>query len=93
MDSWQGLKIEIEGTGITMPLSEQVHLLGTLLGHAIRQQAGDEILELTERLRILCKDAAIASKEELRDRAAEIIQSLSTEQIVWLLRGYTSFFH
>ena len=93
MESWRGLKIEIEGTGITTPLSEQVHLLGTLLGHAIRQQAGEEILELTERLRILCKDAAIAGKEELRDSAAEVIQSLSIEKIVWLLRGYTGFFN
>ena len=93
MDSWRGLKIEVEGTGITTPLSEQVHLLGSLLGHAIRRQAGDEILGLTEQLRILCKDAAITGKEELRDRAAEIIQSLSREQIVWLLRAYTGFFN
>ena len=93
MDSWRGLKIEVEGTGITTPLSEQVHLLGSLLGHAIRQQAGDKILGLTEQLRILCKDAATTGKEELRDQAAEIIQSLSREQIVWLLRAYTGFFN
>ena len=93
MDNWRGLKIEVEGTGITTPLSEQVHLLGTLLGHAIQQQAGDEILGLAEQLRILCKDATITGKEELRDRAAEIIQSLSREQIVWLLRAYTGFFN
>lgn len=93
MDSWRGLKIEVEGTGITTPLSEQVHLLGSLLGHAVRQQAGDEILGLAEQLRILCKDAGMTGKEELRDRAAEIIQSLSREQIVWLLRAYTSFFY
>ena len=93
MDNWRGLKIEVEGTGITTPLSEQVHLLGTLLGHAIQQQAGDEILGLAEQLRVLCKDAAITGKEELRDRAAEIIQSLSREQIVWLLRAYTGFFN
>jgi phosphoenolpyruvate carboxylase len=81
------------GTGITRPLSEQVHLLGTLLGHAIRQQAGDDILQLTERIRILCKDAAVTGKEDLRDQAAQIIQSLSTDEVVWLLRGYTAFFH
>ncbi len=93
MNSWRGLKIEVEGTGITTPLSEQVHLLGLLLGHAIRQQAGDEILALAEQLRILCKDAATSGKEELRDQAGEIIRSLSSEQIVWLLRGYTGFFY
>ncbi len=93
MNSWRGLKIEVEGTGITTPLSEQVHLLGSLLGYAIRQQAGDEILGLAEKLRILCKDAAIKDKEELRDQAAEIIRSLSREQIVWLLRAYTGFFN
>ena len=93
MDSWKGLEIEVEGTGITEALSEQVHLLGTLLGHAIRRQSGDEILALTEQLRGLCKNANTANESGCRSQAAAIIQSLSVDQIVRLLRGYSGFFH
>jgi phosphoenolpyruvate carboxylase len=50
-------------------------------------------LGLAEQLRILCKNAAISGEEKFRDRAAKIIQSLSREQIVWLLRAYTGFFN
>ena len=32
MRRWQGLDIEAEGTGISTPLSEQINLLGTMLG-------------------------------------------------------------
>ena len=32
-----------EGEGISRPLSEQVNLLGAMLGEAIREQAGDEM--------------------------------------------------
>ena len=75
------------GTAITDALSEQVHLVGTLLGHAIRRQSGDEILALTEQLRGLCKNANTANESGCRSQAAAIIQSLSVDQIVRLLRG------
>jgi len=57
MQRSQGLRIESEGTGISMPLSEQVNLLGAMLGQVIKEQAGEELLELTDRLRLLCKEA------------------------------------
>lgn len=89
----QKLKTKYTGHGITSPLSEQVHLLGDLLGDAIEQHAGKDILSLTERLRVLCKEAALSGKDSKREKAAKIIQNLTTDQIVWLLRGYTTFFH
>ena len=36
-------------------LSEDIHLLGDILGHVIRRQAGIEIFELEERIRALAK--------------------------------------
>ena len=50
MHRWKGLNIEAEGCGISKPLSKQVNLLGTLLGHVIREQAGDAIFSIVEQL-------------------------------------------
>ncbi len=88
-----GLNVEAEGTGISKPLSRQVNLLGTLLGQALEQQAGHEMLELVEELRGLCKAAAIEGDPALRQQAAVRISRLSLDEILWLLRAYTAFFH
>jgi len=93
MNRWHGLQVESEGTGISKPLSEQVNLLGAVLGHAIEEQGGSDLLELVEELRLLCKQAISDQDSSPRKKAAEKITHLSNEEIVWLLRGYTAFFH
>ncbi|CAN5779472.1 phosphoenolpyruvate carboxylase [soil metagenome] len=93
MSRWKGLRVESEGTGVTRPLSEQVNLLGELLGQAIRDQAGERIFALVEELRQLCKAAAAGENPSGRREAEEIIRELDGEEIVWLLRSYTAFFH
>lgn len=89
----QGLNVEAEGTGISKPLSRQVNLLGMLLGQALRQQAGDEMLELVEELRHACKKAAQENDPAPRQATADRISKLKHEEILWLLRAYTAFFH
>ncbi|MDX1546090.1 MAG: phosphoenolpyruvate carboxylase, partial [Rhodothermales bacterium] len=93
MRRWQGLDVEAEGTGISKPLSEQVNLLGALLGQAIRDQAGEATFERVERLRGLCKRAAREDAPELREDARALIRDLDLGEIVWLLRAFTAFFH
>ncbi len=88
-----GLNVEAEGTGISRPLSRQVNLLGTLLGQAVQQQAGNEMLDLIEELRLACKRAAQENNPEIRDQTAQRIADLGDEEILWLLRSYTAFFH
>ncbi|MFW6200467.1 MAG: phosphoenolpyruvate carboxylase, partial [Gemmatimonadota bacterium] len=93
MSRWKGLDVESEGTGISRPLSENVNLLGAMLGEAIRARYGDGTLELVEELRILCKEAARDDDPEKRARAAERIRDLDLDDLVALLRAFTSFFH
>jgi phosphoenolpyruvate carboxylase len=90
---WRGLDVEAEGTGISRPLSEQINLLGALLGQAIRDQAGDDTLELVEELRLACKRAAQEGDPAPRREAAERIARLELPRILWLLRAFTTFFH
>ena len=88
-----GLDVEAEGTGISRPLSRQVNLLGMLLGQAIRQQAGQGTLDLVEELRMLCKQAVAEDDPAPRIQAKNRIAQLDDEEILWLLRAYTAFFH
>jgi phosphoenolpyruvate carboxylase len=87
------LDIDAEGTGISGPLSRDVNLLGTLLGHAIRRQAGDDVFESVESLRRLCKRAAAEDDPSLREEAAARIGALDDDHLGWLLRSYSAFFH
>ncbi len=93
MSRWRGLEVEAEGTGISRPLSEQINLVGTLLGHAIRAQAGDATLARVEELRLACKRAAQEGDPAAREEAAERIAGLDLPEIRWLLRAFTTFFH
>jgi phosphoenolpyruvate carboxylase len=93
MSRWKGLRVEAEGTGISEELSRQINLLGEMLGQVVREEAGEQVFNLVEELRMLCKRAAAESNRELRGQAAEIIRGLDLTKIIWLLRAFTTFFH
>ncbi|MEX2395543.1 MAG: phosphoenolpyruvate carboxylase, partial [Balneolales bacterium] len=93
MQRWKGLDIEAEGEGISKPLSREVNLLGTLLGHSIRALAGDKHYDLVESFRSRCKLAYEPGKEHLRKEVSSEAETLNESEIDWLLRSFTSFFH
>ncbi|HET9440561.1 MAG TPA: phosphoenolpyruvate carboxylase, partial [Longimicrobiales bacterium] len=93
METIRGLEIDAEGTGISRPLSEQVNLLGGLLGRIVARQGGEQTLDLVEELRLLCKRAAAEDNEVLRDQAEARIAALDVEQLRWLLQAFSGFFH
>ncbi len=93
MTNWRGLKIAAEGTGISAPLSRQVNLLGELLGHAVREVLGEPGFEQVERLRTLCKGVYQHSDAGLWEQARAFISTLTLEEMLWLVRTYTTFFH
>jgi phosphoenolpyruvate carboxylase len=93
MSRWKGLEIESEGTGVSRALSENVNLLGSMLGEAIRARYGGETLALVEELRLLCREAGQEGDPTKRERAAARIRGLGPDDLVALLRAFTSFFH
>ncbi len=90
---WNGLQIEAEGEGISEPLSKQVNLLGQLLGHAIREYAGDQIHDKIEYYRLKLKQAYLPGNGHLRKEVAEELKSLQLSEIDWMIRSFTAFFH
>jgi phosphoenolpyruvate carboxylase len=93
MMNWNGLNVQAEGEGISEPLSEQVNLLGQLLGHAIREHAGLEIFNKIEELRLKLKKAYHPGNESLRQEVLHEMESLSTHELDWIIRSFTAFFH
>ncbi len=93
MKQWHGLTAAAEGTGISEPLSLQVNLLGELLGHAIREVVGAASFEQVEKLRTLCKAVYLEDNPQHWQQAAAEIGKLPLEEILWLLRAFTTFFH
>ena len=94
MQTWRGIEVQAEGQGISAPLSQQVNLLGAMLGHALRDQAGESIFELVERLRALCREAVEhGDSEEPRDVAAALLREASDDDLVWMLRAFGTFFN
>lgn len=93
MSRWEGLDIESEGTGISQPLSEQVNLLGAMLGDAILRRHGADTLARVERLRTLCKESELSGNPAARGQAAAIVEACSLAEIRHLVGAFTSFFH
>src|SRR5690606_5796181 len=71
----RGIDIQAEGTGISRPLSENVNLLGGLLGAVIRVRAGEYMLALFEEQRTLCMRDFLNDGPSLRQRAAVRIRT------------------
>ncbi|MCB0299173.1 MAG: phosphoenolpyruvate carboxylase, partial [Calditrichaeota bacterium] len=92
MQDWKGILVDAEGTGVSPHFSKHVNLLGSLLGHSIREQLGDDIFHKVEELRRLCKAAYQPGKEQHREDALALIRSLTNDEILWLLRSFTAFF-
>jgi phosphoenolpyruvate carboxylase len=93
LETIRGLDVGAEGTGISGPLSENVNLLGALLGHVLAHQAGPRVLMLVEELRLLCKRAAATNDDALLTEAAARIAKLDEATIRWLLQAFSGFFH
>jgi phosphoenolpyruvate carboxylase len=93
MSRWHGLDIEAEGTGISEPLSEQVNLLGAMLGQVVAEQMGEDMLDLVESLRLQCKRAEQEDAPALRGEAKATIDNAEHRQVVQLLHIFTTFFH
>src|SRR3990170_31289 len=93
MNRIRGLDTAAEGTGISLPLSENVNLLGALLGQGIEQQAGPEMLDPVEEPRPLFRRALHEGDDAPRREAEALIHDLDERTLRWLLQAFSAFFH
>jgi len=93
MKQWKGLNIQAEGEGISPELSRLVNLLGTLLGQVVLDQAGKEVYDRVESVRSRCKKAYMTDSADLHGQVAKDLSVLSLNDIEWIVRSFTTFFH
>lgn len=73
-------------------LSEDIHLLGDILGHVIRRQAGIEIFELEERIRALAKTRRLENDPAIDTRLAYVVGRLDPDEAELVARSFTTYF-
>lgn len=73
-------------------LSEDIHLLGDILGRVIRHQSGIEIFELEERVRALTKARRMDPDIDIDGRLSSIISGLTLEQAELVSRAFATYF-
>jgi phosphoenolpyruvate carboxylase len=72
-------------------ISDDIYLLGDLLGEVIRSQAGDDAFDLEEDVRAMAK-AHRAGDSSAGDRLAATISEISIDEANLLIRAFTSYF-
>jgi phosphoenolpyruvate carboxylase len=73
-------------------LSQDIHLLGNILGRVIRHQAGIEIYELVERIRTLTKTRRMEYDQAVDQRLEFVIGNLTIEEAELVARAFTAYF-
>jgi phosphoenolpyruvate carboxylase len=73
-------------------LSEDIHLLGDILGRVIRRQEGIELFELEERIRSLSKTRRIDDDPRIDERLQVVIKDLAAADAEIVARSFTAYF-
>ena len=79
--------------GITVPLKYKIDLISRLVRQVVRQQAGNVTARLIEDLMDRCEAAARSDQWRSHTGLQPRIEDLDLEQLVWVCRVFTAFFH
>ena len=74
-------------------LSREVRLLGSLLGQVIAEQAGEEILDIVERVRKLTIDIRKNPSTTRQKGLRAILEELPREQLEPVIKSFSLYFH
>lgn len=73
-------------------LSDDIHLLGNILGQVIRRQAGIETFEQVERVRALSKARRVDPNPAIDTSLETLISNFNTDQAEQIARAFTVYF-
>ncbi len=83
----------IGSAGAPMALTREVRLLGSLLGQVIAEQAGEEILDIVERVRKLTIDIRKNPSTTRQLGLRAILEELPHEQLEPVIKSFSLYFH
>ncbi|OYW79259.1 MAG: phosphoenolpyruvate carboxylase, partial [Polynucleobacter sp. 32-46-5] len=76
-----------------VPLVEDIRLLGKILGDIIREQEGDVVYGLVEKIRKLSVSFHRDANQKANHELAKLLKGLSSNQAMKVLRAFTYFSH
>ena len=72
------------------PLSDDIHLLGDLLGETLRSQESDQLFDVVEQVRRLSKGGR-AGRDEDFSKLADLLASMPTDEALPVARAFSHF--
>ena len=76
-----------------LPLIEDIRLLGKILGDIVREQEGDAVFNLVERIRKLSVSFHRESNQTANKELTRILKGLTSDNAMKVLRAFTYFSH
>ena len=74
------------------PLSDDIHMLGDLLGDTLRRLAGERLFELEEKTRGLCKELRFAPTTKTDQQLKRLLRGLSLDEAIGVIRAFSVYF-
>ncbi len=82
----------LENTDQDEPLKKDIRELGIILGNVLKEQAGNNIYEMVEKLRHLTKQLRTEFNERTRKEILALIDSLGIEDAYKVVRAFSIYF-
>lgn len=84
---------ELKLTDSSLPLRQDVKLLGKMLGEILLNHGGPELLDKVEKIRLMCKTLREHFDQAIYDALKEEITSLSVPLRKQVIRAFSMYFH
>lgn len=75
-----------------LPLSEDIHRLGDLLGETLKRLGGERLFALEEEVRALCKELRTEHSPTVEKKLKKLLRSLSLEEAIGVIRAFSVYF-
>lgn len=75
-----------------LPLSEDIHRLGDLLGETLKRLGGKKLFDTEERVRALCKELRSEHSRSTESQLKRLLANLSLDDAVGVIRAFSVYF-
>ncbi len=75
-----------------LPLSEDIHRLGDLLGETLKRLGGEKLFEIEEKVRALCKELRLTHAAATEKKLKKLLRELTLEEAIGVIRAFSVYF-
>ena len=75
-----------------LPLSEDIHRLGDLLGETLKRLGGEKLFEIEEKVRTLCKELRTTHSAATEKKLKKLLRELTLEEAIGVIRAFSVYF-